>query len=84
MTSYPKYIHNKLDMEFPYNTRLAQSDSVRMGPTFKTRLELTEMSFMNRATVCFNQLPPDLRKVEKLESFKIKLKKWVLENHKFW
>ena len=84
MTSYPKYIHNKLDMEFPYNTRLAQSDSVRMGPTFKTRLELTERSFMNRATVCFNQLPPDLRKVEKLESFKIKLKKWVLENHKFW
>ena len=32
MTTYPKYIHSKLCMEFPYNTRLAKSDSVSMGP----------------------------------------------------
>ena len=83
ITCYPKYIHSKLTLEFPYNTRLAQSDCVRLGPAFKSRLELTERSFMNRATVCFNKLPPDLRKVEKLENFKVRLKKWVLENIKF-
>ena len=30
MTTFPKYIHSKLCTEFPYNTRLAQSDSVRL------------------------------------------------------
>ena len=53
-------------MEFPYNTRLAQSDSVRMGDAFKSKLDLTEKSFMNRATVSFNQLPQDLRKIKEL------------------
>ena len=82
MTTYPKYIHSKLCMEFPYNTRLAQSDSVRMGPDFKSKLELTEKSFMNRATVSYNNLPQEIRKSTKLETFKIKLKEWVLENCK--
>ena len=82
MTTYPKYIYSKLCSEFPYNTRLAQSDSVRMGPDFKSKLELTEKSFMNRATVSFNKLPPEIRKIEKLENFKEKLRKWVLENCK--
>ena len=83
MTTYPKYIFSKLSSEFPYNTRLAQSDSVRMGPEFKSKLELTERSFMNRATVSFNQLPSEFRSETKIETFKIKLKKWVLENVKF-
>ena len=46
-TGYPKYIYNKLASEFPYNTRLAQSEAVRMGPDFRSRLELTEKSFIN-------------------------------------
>ena len=82
MTTYPKYIFSKLSSEFPYNTRLAQSDSVRMGSEFKSKLELTEKSFMNRATISFNQLPPEIRRTPKLETFKNKLKKWVLENVK--
>ena len=80
MTTYPKYIYSKLCSEFPYNTRLAQSDSVRMGPDFMAKLELTEKSFLNRATVSFNKLPSEIRKIEKLEAFKAKLKEWVLEN----
>ena len=81
-TSYPKYIFNKLATEFPYNTRLAQSDAVRMGPdyNYKCRLGLTERSFMTRATVCFNQLPASLRQTQKIEAFKKKLKAWVQEN----
>ena len=80
MTTYPKYIHSKLCMEFPYNTRLAQSESVRMGPDFQSKLELTEKSFLNRATVSYNNLPQELRKIPKLEEFKVQLKTWVLSN----
>ena len=80
LTTYPKYIHYKLSTQFPYNTRLAESDSVRMGPEFQCKLELTQKSFMNRATMSYNKLPPDLRKIPSLELFKNKLKEWVQEN----
>ena len=79
-TKTPKYIYSKLATEFPYNTRLASSESVRMGPEFQAKLSLTEKSFMNRATVCYNQLPTTLRKVQKEQKFKKELKQWVLEN----
>ena len=79
-TTFPKYVFNKLASEFPYNTRLAQSDAVRMGSEFRARLELTEGSFMNRATASYNQLPATLRQIFKIGTFKRKLKPWVLEN----
>ena len=81
-TSYPKYIFSKLNSEFPYNTRLAQTESVRMGSQFKSKLDLTEKSFMNRATVSFNQLPATLRQIPTIEAFKKKLKVWVKEKHR--
>ena len=80
LTSSPKYIFNKLSSEFPYNTRLAQSESVRMGPDFKSKLDLTEKSFMNIATDSYNNIPTSLKKVKKIEDFKKKLKIWVLAN----
>ena len=81
-TKYPKYIYSKLQTQFPYNTRLAQTESVRMGPEFRSKLELTERSFMVRATSDYNLLPTELRKVPTLENFKKKLKLWVMENIK--
>ena len=53
-----------------------------MGPEFKSKLELTENSFMNRATVSYNKLPPELRKIPKLDLFKQNLKVWTIENVK--
>ena len=79
-TKYPRYIYSKLASQFPYNTRLAQTDSVRMGTNFRSKLELTEKSFMNRATISYNLLPQELRAVSKIETFKIKLKQWVKEH----
>ena len=76
----PKYIYEKLATDFPYSTRLASSDSVRMGPNFQAKLSLTEKSFMNRATVSYNQLPSVVRKLKSIEIFKKNLKMWVLEN----
>ena len=80
--TYPKYIYNKLSTQFPYNTRLAQSDSVRMGSEFKSKLELTEKSFMHRSTISYNQLPPERRRTPELAIFKKNLKVWVQENVK--
>ena len=79
-----KYIFKKLSTEFPYNTRLAQSESVRMGPDFKSKLLLTEKSFMNRATVSYNMLPATLRQISKVDDFLKKLKVWVQENWQVW
>ena len=70
LTTYPKYIFQKLSTDFPYNTRLANSEPVRMGPEFKSMLELTEKRFMNRATVSYNQIPASLRQIPKIEYFK--------------
>ena len=80
LTTYPKYIFLKLSTDFPYNTRLASSEYVRMGPEFKSKLELTEKSFMNRATVSYNQISASLRKIPRIEDFKKKLKIWALSN----
>ena len=79
-TTYPKYIHSKLAADFPYNTRLADSKAVRMGAEFKSKLEITEKSFMPRATVNYNLLPTSIRQIETVEAFKEKLKAWVSEN----
>ena len=82
LTTYPKYIYTKLSTQFPYNTRLANTEDVRMGSSFQSRLELTENFFKNRATLSYNLIPPELRKVPNLQSFKKELKKWVMENIK--
>ena len=53
-----------------------------MGLEFRSKLDLTERSFMVRATVDYNLLPPEFRKVPKLEDFKKNLKLWVMEHIK--
>ena len=64
-TTFPRYIYSKLTSEFPYNTRLAESQAVRMCPEFRSRLELTERSFMQRATVSFKiKAEPKPRKLQ--------------------
>ena len=80
MAKAPQYIYNKLSSEFPYNTRLAESEALRMGPEFQAKLEITRRSFMHRGTSSYNLLPADLRKVRKMEDFKSKVKAWVAEN----
>ena len=82
-TGLPRYIYNKLATDFPYNTRLAASESIRMGPETKPRLVLTEKSFINRATSSYNQLPASIKQAPTVEVFKRRLKPWVLENVQF-
>ena len=79
-TTFPKYIHDKLIGEFSYNTRLAASEVINVGAEFKAKLALTEKSFLNRSVLWFNQLPIEIRKIDKIEAFKKNLKLWVLVN----
>ena len=55
-TTYPKYIHQKLSTEFPYSTRLAQSEAIRMGSEFQCKLDITAKSFLARATSAYKEL----------------------------
>ena len=80
LTKSPKYIYCKLASEFPYNTRLAESEVVRMGPEFQAKLSITERSFMHRGTKSYNKLPADLRKVTTIQNFKLKAKNWIMVN----
>ena len=68
-TTYPKYLYDKLTLKFPYNTRLADSSSVRMGSELRARLDLTERSFINRATSSYNKLPATLREATEIKVF---------------
>ena len=70
-------MYSRLASKFPYNTRLADSESVRLGPEFMAKLDITKKSFMNRATISYNQIPQELRKVTKSETFKVQLKQWI-------
>ena len=77
---YPRYLYDKLDLDFPRNTRLAQSNIIRMGPEFQAHLALTEKSFRWRAAKDWNELPSSIRQVRKLETFKKELKSWIKNN----
>ena len=81
-TGAPQHLYDRLRKsgDFPYNTRLATSGSIRMGPSFKTRLNITERSFVNRATAHYNSIPDEIRQCPTLETFKRKLKAWIQAN----
>ena len=81
-TGSPEYLFERITETggFPYDTRLAASDSIRIGPSFRTRLRLTDRSFVNRATRYYNSIPASLRQSATLSSYKTGLKVWVKDN----
>ena len=75
----PRYIymmHN--NWTYPYTTRQAANDLIRVG--VRPRLEVVKESFRWRAASSFNQLPADIRTCSKVESFKRKVKTWIMNN----
>ena len=79
-TEYPKYLHNKVMSQFPYNTRQKTSNAIRIGPQFDARLDLAQKSFRWRSVKYWNNVPDSIRKITKTENFKKLLKNWVLNN----
>ena len=65
---------------FVYRTRQATSNGLVRCETPRT--ETSKKAFVCSSTIMWNTLPPQLRKTEKLEKFKLELKKWVKTNVK--
>ena len=81
-TGAPAYLYEKLTLggHYPRDTRQARNSSIRFGPTFSTRLELTRNSFRWRGAAWYEALPIGLRKEQKLINFKKDLNTWVKLN----
>ena len=77
-TGYPRYIFERLPTEFTRETRLAGTRCLRLALTKRATLRISEKSFIHRALSSYNQIPVELRSVENISTFKLKLKIWLL------
>ena len=48
-----------------------------MGSEFQCKLDITAKSFLARATSAYNELPTEIRKSPKVQTFKVKVKDWI-------
>ena len=74
----PDYIDKRFSAAFPYNTRAAKTEQIRILQ--EVEYATTSQSFMVRSIKLWNSLPVELRVINKIEQFKPKLRKWVKEN----
>ena len=79
-TRSPIYLYWKLCSSFPYRTRFAANQNIRMGPEFHASNSLTQDSFRWRGSQLWNTLPASIRMIGSLEHFKLTTRKWVLDN----
>ena len=74
LSQAPVYIHSKL---IPANTRSAALGTLLVPAVEKS---LTRKSFMVRSIAAWNTVPPEIRNLKKLETFKKKIKQWTKMN----
>ena len=74
----PVYLREKFKNKFAYQTRQATGNCFVQNDTPKS--EKSRTAFAYKSTIMWNSLPPQIRKIEKLEKFKSVLKKWVKQN----
>ena len=93
-TKSPTYLYEKLSFDYAYRTRQATTavgvnlwkenigalSSLEMIRVEDARLDLTKKSFRWRAVSQWNTVPLDIRKIEKIDLFKVKLRSWVTNN----
>ena len=82
MQTNPVYLYRKLiaDGSYSYRTRSSSTSSIRQSISFKTGLTLCKESFRWRGVTCYEELPWEVRKCEKIDSFKQKADTWIREN----
>ena len=71
----PEYMHRKFSKPFPYNTRAAAGDNIRMLQD--EEYSFSSQSFMVRGSKIWNSLPAELRVMDKVDRFKKGLKQWI-------
>ena len=59
---------------------MSNSGGVRLDETYRYRTDLAMRSFRCRGAHDYNEIPAEIRGTRNLESFKIKLKKWMKMN----
>ena len=79
-TQAPMYLHQKMITSHPYQTRQATDGAIRFGEQFDARRELTRGSFCYSGTMEYNTIPVEIRAANTAQTFKYKLKKWVVGN----
>ena len=82
MTRAPVYLYNKLtdDGKYPRDTRQARCSTIRLGPSYQTKLGLAKDSFRWRGAAWYEAIPQVIRSEVKLGNFKKKLNTWVKTN----
>ena len=70
----PRYIHSKLQSSI---TRSSEEGTLRIPPVERS---LSAKSFLVRAAVMWNSVPPAIRDIKKIEELKPKLKTWIKQN----
>ena len=83
----PQYLYDQLSgtqEETHYNTRFTKkqsaSQAIKLGPDAVASGDLARSSFKYRASSQWNDLPLNIRQAKTLKHFKVKLRKWILEN----
>ena len=70
----PRYIHSKLQGSI---TRSAGEGTLRVP---QVEMSLSGKSFLVRAAVLWNSIPPDIKSIKHVETFKKRLKIWTKQN----
>ena len=70
------YLHRKMSISHPYQTRQATDGAIRFGEQFEGRSSLAGNSFCYSGTVAYNMIPAELRAAKTIQNFKHRLRKW--------
>ena len=74
----PKYLSQRLNRCFPYNTRASAYEGIRIVQDEK--YNVTSQSFMVRGAKLWNSIPGKIRDINEIRRFKVELKNWVKAN----
>ena len=72
------YFQAKFSKPFPRVTRLSTGNGIRVEQTIRNKI--SKLNFSYRSVSDWNELPRELRLIQKLPQFKTKLKQWTKEN----
>ena len=74
----PVYFEEKFGKQFPRITRLSTGNGIRLDQ--KIRNKISQQNFSYRSVCAWNDLPREMRLIEKLPEFKRRLKSWTKSN----
>ena len=74
----PAYFRRMFVTNSSYHTRQSSSNCLTRSETPRT--ELFSRSFRHNGVRLWNSLPTEMRKMSKLNDFKLKLKKWIVDH----